>query len=96
MANKTIYSCDRCKKEVPEYSELLRIQIEANAHWPTTLNGQYKQHLIFDLCQECAVKLGVVVDSPKNENMQEPKKELSAAEKMVEAIEQLISERIPG
>jgi hypothetical protein len=53
---KNIYSCDRCKKEVQEHSELAEVKSEIRFRIP----GLNSSQQTYELCFSCCEKLGFV------------------------------------
>ena len=90
MSEKTLYFCDRCKKEVKrEDATHVKIGLEAACSFPTRRYRRDYQYR--DLCNECVVKLGFVVI--KKDEKEKVEVELTTAEKLYDIVAQMISEQ---
>jgi hypothetical protein len=94
MSSKILHFCDKCKKEV-EGKTLTRVSLELDPYssYKTTRFEKVYQH--FEVCEECAAKLGFlvkVVGSVKSEDNKSETIEPTTKDKLYDVIVQMIQE----
>jgi hypothetical protein len=85
---RTIYICDKCKKEFDKRDSLTSIHIETEPF--SSYPSRKKVFIYKDFCLECCAKLGIKFDNPKTEKeieVQAKSLELRLFEIMQEVIE---------
>ena len=86
---KKIYICDKCKKETENREEILSVECKANYG---ISEYQYKNH-IFDLCERCRERLGLIKRVIKNDQIKVEPQDLK--DKLYDVLSELVYEIHP-